>query len=249
MTLLLVILTITLLGCGALGFVLLWRRSGRLHDQALAHTRALLLNEFRQIEALLGLYQLLRLDGPLPPTRQWAGSPDFLLAIARHARDRRPATVVECGSGVSTLVLARCAQLNGEGHVYALEHDRHFAERTRRALHEHDLESCATVIDAPLVACAADDTGSEWYALDGLPAVPIDLLVIDGPPAGQHPTIRYPAGPMLFPRMAPGAVCLLDDAIRPGEQEVVARWSRAHAQLHLDTIGTEKGLVRLEWPA
>ena len=74
---------------------------------------------YRQLEALRALDAELSLERALPPTRGWSASPDFLLLIAQHARDARPRIVVECGSGTSTVVLARCMQLNGAGHVYS----------------------------------------------------------------------------------------------------------------------------------
>ena len=105
---------------------------------------------FRQLEALQGLYAELDLKNSLPPTRGWAASPDFLLEIARYARTSRPLSVVECSSGASTLVLARCMQLNGAGRVLSLEHDPYYAEQTRRQLQHHGLQDWAQVVDAPL---------------------------------------------------------------------------------------------------
>ena len=55
---------------------------------------------------------------------------------------------------------------------------------------------------------------------------PIDLLIVDGPPAFAvgHGTSRYPALPVLHERLAPGATVVLDDIERPGEQVVLERW-------------------------
>src|SRR3712207_1794767 len=77
-------------------------------------------DSFRQPEALFGLYLELGFRKSLPPTRGWAASPDILLQLTQHARETHPNVVVECGSGASTVVLARCAELNGGGHVYSL---------------------------------------------------------------------------------------------------------------------------------
>ena len=72
---------------------------------------------FRQFEPLQALYADLRLDRSLPATRGWAASPDFLILLARHVLARRPHVIVECGSGVSMIVLARCCERNKHGHV------------------------------------------------------------------------------------------------------------------------------------
>ena len=89
------------------------------------------------------------------------------------------------------------------------------------ALADQDLTEFATVIDAPLV--------DGWYdpaALGRLPKRGIDLLLVDGPPAGG-PGIqasRYRALPALADRLAPNAAVVLDDADREGERRVLDRW-------------------------
>ncbi|WP_342116960.1 class I SAM-dependent methyltransferase [Pseudoduganella sp. OTU4001] len=203
---------------------------------------------FRQLEALQGLYVSLGLRRALPLTRGWAASPDFLQELAAHALDEKPRCVVECSSGISTLVLARCLQLNGAGMVYSLEHDPLYARRTRRQLELHGLSAWATVIDAPLTGQAVGGGQQLWYDCSGLPLVmPIDMLVIDGPPQaiGQH--ARYPAGPILFPRLAPGAMVFLDDAERPGERAALQRWSLEFPHLDVQSLPCEKGAAAMRW--
>ncbi|GJJ03157.1 hypothetical protein RugamoR64_36950 [Duganella rhizosphaerae] len=204
---------------------------------------------FRQLEALQGLYVELDLKHSLPPTRGWAASPDFLLEVARHARTLHQATVVECSSGISTLVLARCMQLNGGGKVYSLEHDRQFAAQTRAQLHRHGLQDWATVVDAPLTPYDIDGLSWPWYDLAQLPELPvIDLLVIDGPPQATRPQARFPAGPLLFPRLNAGAAVFLDDAARADEQAILQRWRQAFPALAYTTQACEKGCALLRKP-
>ncbi len=201
---------------------------------------------FRQLEALQGLYVELELKHSLPPTRGWAASPDFLLEVARHARSLQHATVLECSSGISTLVLARCMQLNGSGKVYSLEHDRHFAAQTRAQLRRHGLQDWATVIEAPLTPYDLDGQSWPWYDLTQLPELPaIDLLVIDGPPQATRPQARFPAGPLLFPRLSSGAAVFLDDAARPDEQAILQRWRLAFPALAYTNEACEKGCAVL----
>jgi predicted O-methyltransferase YrrM len=204
---------------------------------------------FRQMEALHGLYVELDLKHSLPPTRGWAGSPDFLLELARHARSAQPRNVVECSSGASTLVLARCMQLNGAGKVYSLEHDAHFAGQTRAQLRRLGLEDWAQVLDAPLQPHVLDGESWPWYELSALPAdLAIDLLVIDGPPQATRPLARYPAGPLLFPRLAAGGHVFLDDAARADELAILQRWQREFPALDQSARTCEKGCSVLILP-
>jgi len=201
---------------------------------------------YRQLEALTALNALIRPVFPLPPLRVWAGSPDFLLELARRILLRRPVVIVECSSGASSVVAAHCCQLNGLGHVYALEHEPVFAEATRGYLREQGLEDWATVIDAPLEAVELSGVEYAWYGLNALPAQHIDLLVVDGPPASLGPMARYPAGPKLLSRLATNAVVLVDDADREDEQQIVRLWQEEFPALKAIHVTAEKGLVILE---
>ena len=60
---------------------------------------------------------------------------------------------------------------------------------------------------------------------------------------------RYPAGPKLFPRLAPNGTAFLDDAARPDETQAAARWQAAFPHLIRNNPTCEKGCVRLTVPA
>jgi hypothetical protein len=203
-------------------------------------------NLYRQLEALDNLHRDLGFPGSLPETRGWAACPDFLHRIARHALTARPQMAVECSSGVSTLVLAQCMVKNGGGHVFSLEHDPAFAQKTRDHLARLGLEAFATVIDAPLRNYALQGREYRWYDLSGLPAGGIAMLVIDGPPAATCPMARYPAGPLLFGRLAEGAYVFLDDAAREEERAAVDLWAQKEDITIVERLSpTEKGCAVL----
>lgn len=203
---------------------------------------------FRQLEALQGLYTELGLTRSLPDTRGWAASPDFLLEMARHALAERPQLVVECSSGTSTLVLARCMQMNGGGKVYSLEHDPVYARQARQQLAHHGLSDWAVVLDAPLQGQEFGGAAWPWYSTQGLPGdADIDMLAIDGPPQATRALARYPAGPALFGRLAPGAAVFLDDARRPDEQAILHRWAEEYPEIEQRQLNCEKGAALLRY--
>lgn len=212
-----------------------------MHEQAHQQPATL----FRQLEALQGLYVELSLRRSLPDTRGWAASPDFLLELVRHARAAGPLTVVECSSGTSTLVLARCMQLNGAGKVYSLEHDLQYAEQTRQQLQLHGLQGWAEVLYAPLLPHSIGGERWPWYALADVPATGIDMLVIDGPPQGTRAQARFPAGPLLFSRLSDNAAVFLDDADRADEQAILQRWQQDFPELLRSSRPCEKGCAVL----
>jgi predicted O-methyltransferase YrrM len=196
---------------------------------------------FRQIESLVSLYLDLNLHRSLPATREWAASPDFLRELVSHALNTRPEVIVECGSGVSTIVLARCLELNETGHLYSLEHSQKFGEQTRKALEKHGLSRWATVIDSPIKPVEIGGVAWNWYSLEQLPQGQIDMLIVDGPPGDMGKWVRYPAGPMLFPRLAAGATVFADDLIRDDERAIFDRWLHESPAFVAEIKPSEKG--------
>ncbi len=196
---------------------------------------------FARLEAYTSLRERLGLRQGLPYTKDWSAAPDFLQIIVEHALEARPSTILECSSGLTTLMLARCCELNGGGRVISLENGEAFAEKTLGNLKRYGLQKHADVIHAPLEALTLDNREFSWYAPGRIPAGPIDMLVIDGPPGFLQPLSRYPALPLLHERLAERCVIFLDDAARPDEREIVQRWLAAYPELEHDYLETERG--------
>ena len=175
----------------------------------------------------LHTWQVLRplLDaGPYLPWSTGSMRPSAMVAVCNEIVHGRRRTVVECGSGVSTVVVARLLrQLGAPASVTSLEHDADWAELVTELLHREGLDHIGSVRHAPL------EGDPPWYAGSAVDRLPtgIDLLVVDGPPAfapGEG-LRRAPAMSRLEERMTPDATVYLDDAQRPGEQAVVRDWN------------------------
>lgn len=163
---------------------------------------------------------------------EWSLLPEALALVLDEIRMGRD-TVVECGSGVSTLAIARALAERGAGSLHSLEHDREWADRVSRQLADEGTAGAAKLIEAPLRPHPLAEPDCGWYdaaALKRLPAQ-IDLLLVDGPPGSLSASgrTRYPALPLLAGRLAPGALVILDDIDRGGELEVLERWQREFA--------------------
>jgi hypothetical protein len=160
----------------------------------------------------------------------WAASPDLLAAVAAAAIDESGA-VLECGSGLTTLVLATIAEQTG-GQVWSLEHDRYWYEVTDKTLREFGLH--VNLEPTPLRSYGDFD----WYDVDPNVLPRFSLVVCDGPP-GSTRGGRYGLIPVLRDRLSPGCVVLLDDADRPSEEETLGRW-RAEASLSYELRGGDR---------
>lgn len=167
---------------------------------------------------------LARLDLPadaLPHLGSWKADTRFLTHIVDAIEMLRPATVVELGCGASSLVIARALQKYGGGRLVSYDQHDEFVAATGQWLLDQGVS--ADLRHAPLGDPPGDWPGL-WYQLGDIPS-DIGLLVIDGPPWALHPLVRG-AAETLFPRLADGAMILLDDAARPGERLVARRWKQ-----------------------
>lgn len=179
------------------------------------------LDDFAQVEALIGLYGLFDVRAPVPASRGYAASPDLCLELVRQVYTRRPALVVECGPGLSSLWLGYALQKTGAGRLVSVEHQAPFRERTADLVRLHGLDDVVEIRLAPLEPV----NGQPWYAPAAFADLDrIDLLLVDGPPGTTGPLARLPAVPVLRDRLAPGALIVVDDYERADEQAAVERW-------------------------
>lgn len=206
-------------------------------------------NVYPRLEALLSLHSSLRPQQPLPPLGGWAVSPDFMARAVEIVLARHPATIVECGSGTSTVYLALAVRQVGTGRVVSLDHKEQFAEATRVMLAEHGLADVATVHHAPLRPVTIDGREWLWYDLAALADVATcDLLVVDGPPRTVQNLARYPALPLLRDRLVPGALVLMDDYRRDSERRTVRRWRKEDPRLTVRVHEHERHTAEIALP-
>ena len=216
----------------------------RRTSEQLSEMRASAFDDYRQIESLLSLFATLKPDLPLPPMRDHSASPDFLRHAVSLVLSRKPATVMELGSGASTIVIAYCLKRLGSGRIVSVDHEARFAGITAGLIEEHGLQDFATVLHLPLSPVMIEGREYLWYSMNDFELkAPIDCLVIDGPPYHVHPLARYPAIPLLLDRLAPEAAILLDDALRPEEKRIARMWQSEFPEFTFAKLEAEKGAL------
>ena len=147
----------------------------------------------------------------------WALPPDALTLLADRLRTLRPKQIVEAGSGLSTLTIARHVAEAG-GQATSLEHDQFFHQRTVDLLASQGVDLDVDVRWTRLRYL----TEGPWYDVvlpDG-----IDFVLADGPPQAEGG--RAAVLPALWPHLAESWELWLDDAFRPAEQAAVEGWRR-----------------------
>lgn len=203
-------------------------------------------HQLRQIQAITALHQLIPFDAVSPWMTGWAATPEFAATLYDIVRERKPQTVVELGSGASTVILAAALEQNGSGRLISVDQDEEYAAQTRAALDRQGLSHRAQVVHAPLAERHINSDTWLWYDIGSIPLNdPIDLLIVDGPHRELQKMARYPAIPLLIDKLAYDAVVVLDDAERKDERRSIQRWMSEYGNFSVRFLNSKKGTAIL----
>lgn len=212
---------------------------------ACAHSLHALAREIRSAEDA-GVLSA-RVGSGAPLFGLWSAEADFVGVIVRSLEDGAR-TVVECGSGSTTIVIGSVLRELGAGSLTAIEHEESYAAEIRRRVERAGLDEYVRVVTAPLRVQTFTQATVPWYDRDIVEdAVTeiIDLVVVDGPPqtiAGA----RTPALDVLHGRLAADAAVLCDDGRARATLGDVNDWSRRFPDLDVFWIDTVKGTWMLK---
>ena len=150
----------------------------------------------------------------------WSADHRYLKRLIEETLNSNGKLVLECGSGLSTLLLGKICDLRSHK-LFALEHHRDWESRMNKALQR------ARVRNAIVCHCPIKNYGDfDWYDISGCRSnleKGIDLVICDGPPGntrGGRTGLPY----VLDSNFRPGCLVLADDAHRPAEQSMIEQW-------------------------
>ena len=151
----------------------------------------------------------------------WAASTEFLKAMIVSVKSTS-GTILECGSGLTTLILCRLVDAK-ERKVIALEHDADWYSHITNRLTRFSTGG----VNVCMVPMREYGT-FHWYDISGI-HIPenIDLVICDGPP-GSTLGGRYGLLPILQSNLRPKCTILLDDAERGSERNVLREWDQKY---------------------
>jgi len=150
--------------------------------------------------------------------------------------------VLECGSGLSTLVVAAVASVRGR-ELYSLEHHAGWREKVQRELDRFGLSRVAHLPSTKLVSYGDFD----WYevAQANIPTG-LTLVICDAPPHSTHGG-RSGLMPVMRKSLSPGCRVLMDDGVRQGEREIVRKWQAEFGGSVTEDL-TGKGILVYQYP-
>lgn len=143
-------------------------------------------------------------------------------------------TIIEFGSGISTIIIAMLIKKNHLENVNftSVEHDINWFNAMQTILLKRNLSDYVNLINADLVDSNISINNNKWYDQEVLlevlknKSLKVDCLIVDGPPAyyAEVALSRYPALPFLLPFMNEKCSIFLDDTNRKGEQIILEKW-------------------------
>ena len=229
--------TLGLCTCVVVYFMFRWRVKPPVFD-----------NEIQDLHCMLNLLPLL--DGTFLPFGPWAMEPQSLVNLLNLIQFHKCNAVIECGSGLSTLLIGAVLELKEEGHLFSIEEDADWYRWMLKLVRQRGLENRVTLIHAPLEIFEGTDEPIEWYSTTEIEKTlenvkHVDLLLVDGPKS-KSPLSRYPALPFFQPKIDEKTLIILDDAGRPQELVVIDRWKKEFSvELELQNV-TQRNQARIQ---
>ncbi|MCO6439776.1 MAG: class I SAM-dependent methyltransferase [Nitrococcus mobilis] len=168
----------------------------------------------------------------------WAADTEYLEVVLERALALR-GPVLECGSGLSTLLVGAIAEHEGM-ELWTLEHHPGWFDCVRKQLNRYALRSTRLIL-API-----EDYGEfSWYRppLEDMPGR-FTLVICDGPP-GDTPGGRYGLLPVMRERLSATAEILLDDTSRPAEARIARRWGQESGAT-VTFLGRDNGFASIK---
>ena len=216
----------------------------------------------RHVEAFISIQQYLTHGDCITGFHGWPISPDMGVFLLEKIRERNYDAIIEFGSGVSTLLIAKGLMAfnlfkdNEDKCFISFDHDEYYFTNTQSLLAYHGVESMVDLYLTPLKEWS-DGTGCyKYYSCedvlielakriqDGSKRL---LVLVDGPPGNTCANARYPALPFMSHFISNHEIdWVLDDAYRD-EEKLTAElwkkyWSAENIQFTHDFIKNEKGM-------
>ncbi len=165
----------------------------------------------------------------------WSMSLYGLMLLSNEIQTMKRKKIIEFGSGVSSIVMARTISKYAiGGNIISIENDPYYYNMLNDFVHENQLQETIQLIYAPLCPCSYL-TNYKWYDKKILREFidrheKFDMAIIDGPPAWNDKIklSRYGAIPFIIDHLADHYSIFLDDSNRAGEKEIMEMWKERY---------------------
>lgn len=160
-------------------------------------------------------------------------------------------SVIEFGSGISTILIARLIKENELPVSFvSVEHNIEWIEVLNKQLKKENLTDFVKIEHINLVDQNTEIGKVLSYdskrVLNIIAGNKYDLIIVDGPPANKR-EIRYSRYPVFFNfrnNLFNDYCLIIDDANRKGEKEIINRYRNTYTKLEFSLVGKTLGVFR-----
>lgn len=182
----------------------------------------------------LGHLSPLLSNHPYLPSTKFSITPYGIQLIINDILLHQRKNVVEIGSGVLTILLARLNKINDLGlNIVSIDESPEWQKNVKAQLAKENLAEgimwyCGSLEEVEIKS----NERYRWFNKKHIESFlrgingSVDVLIVDGPTT-IHGMERYPALPVIFPYLNLNSYAIfLDDAHRSAEKEIFKRWCK-----------------------
>jgi len=177
--------------------------------------------------------ELTRFNLPFFPASRYALAPSALLTVLNDVTANQRRTILELGSGYSSVYIAKALQMQDvdDGVVITVDAHEEWLAKVIDKAREAGVSDHIRAVHAPLIDLPEGD--GVWYDQNAIRTAlagrDIELLLVDGPVASSNEQrfARRPAVPMLKDALAARCAIYLDDVHRTSHGEIAEGWGQA----------------------
>lgn len=199
----------------------------------------------------MAILQPLLTNLPYLPFNGGALRPICIAYILNEIIINQRKSVLEFGSGLSTIMMARLISKNNlKTKIVTVEHNENWATLIEQYLENENLLQFVTIIRADLKEIGTSLGAVNWYNYNEISTTikdkKFDLIVVDGPIANSEKIkySRFPAFVKLTNNFDEDFCLILDDANRTGEQEIIKSFISTNTNLKFSLISETLAVFR-----
>ena len=163
------------------------------------------------------------------PVTNWSADPIFISHICNDIVLNNRNSIVEFGSGISTILISRLIKINNlKINFYSVDHDQEWQNKIKIFLSNDHIDKIPQFIYSPISYASENSLFGCWYNkkfLSTLQSINFDLIIVDGPIGSTHKMVRYEALPFLLENLKKNFSIFLHDTDRTDELYILDKWS------------------------
>lgn len=153
-------------------------------------------------------------------------NPNTMLHLINEIQINQRKQIIEFGSGISTIVMAKFIKDNKlSAKILSIEDNEEWFNYIMSELIKYNLEGIVNLNYVPL---KKENQKYAWYKKERISDLVLgkkfDMVLVDGPSAKNGTEVRMPAVEMLLGSLNEEFIIFLDDIRRTGERKILNSW-------------------------